>query len=148
MSTWDFESDAARPRGGRFHNLAKHGPITGIVIAQPERRLQTYEGEIIKSRKSGEPRYEYLLRLATDLNEPRDGYDDDGQRIVVLKERNYDRLVETYQRTPEARPLVGCKVTITIDKPRAKPTESDDYGFVLERGLAVGRPSAEPDEAF
>ena len=88
--------------------------VTGVVIAPPEPRRQTdpETGEP-KTFKNGQPMIMWAVRIATNLRDPQDPYDD-GERMIYLKWKSQD-AVKNAVRASGARGLEpGGTLTLTM----------------------------------
>lgn len=88
--------------------------VTGVVIAPPEARRQTdpETGEP-KVFKNGQPMIMWAVRIATDLRDPQDPYDD-GERMIYLKWKSQD-AVKNAVRASGARGIeAGGLLTLTL----------------------------------
>jgi hypothetical protein len=88
--------------------------VTGVVLAAPEPRRQTdpETGEP-KTFKNGQPMIMWAVRIATDLRDPQDPYDD-GERMIYLKWKSQD-AVKNAVRASGARGIeAGGILTLTL----------------------------------
>lgn len=90
--SWDELNSAVERSGsggGTWVNLRSKGDrLEGTLVAF-EIRPMMYQGEPVLTRKTQQPRYEYVLTLQTGES---DGAADDGIRKVGLDERGQDEL--------------------------------------------------------
>lgn len=88
--------------------------VTGVIIAPPEPRRQTDpESGEPKTFKNGQPMIMWAVRIATNLRDPQDPYDD-GERMIYLKWKSQD-AVKNAVRASGARGLEpGGTLTLTM----------------------------------
>ena len=114
--------------GGKFVKLNAQGAkITGTIL-DIEERVKTFEGAPVLSRKTGKPRIEHLLKLATDERDD-DFESDEGVRLIPLNEFQWEDFLKAHVKAGSPADVEGWTITVKCATPRAKPTESDTYAF-------------------
>lgn len=105
--------------GGKFVKLRDSGDaVIGELLGIDERQ-KMWEGAPVLSRKTGEPRKEWVITLRTELSE---GPDDDGIRKIAANE--------------------GLQIAIKNHMRETKALFPDGWGGRLAIGVKVGAPNA------
>lgn len=104
--------------GGKFVKLRDTGDAVVGELLGIDERIKMWEGAPVLSRKSGEPRKEWVITLRTDLSE---GPDDDGVRKVAANE--------------------GLQIAIKTHMRESKQLFPDQFGGRLAIGVKVGAPT-------
>lgn len=88
--------------------------VTGIVIAPPEARRQTdpETGEP-KTFKNGQPMIMWAVRVATNLRDPQDPYDD-GERMIYLKWKSQEAVKNAVRASGAQTIEAGGTLTLTL----------------------------------
>lgn len=106
MGIDDFNEEAQKPRGGRWVKLAAKGDfVKGELLDMEIINRTDPEGNVVLSRKTGNPRKVTRVRIQTELRE--DG-DDDGVRIFDANESATDAL---YKAAPF---IIGGTIAIQL----------------------------------
>lgn len=88
--------------------------VTGMLLAEPEKRVQTdMDSGEVKTFKDGQPRTLYAVRLQTELRDPQDPFDT-GERMIFLKWKSLDAVVQAIRRAGAPGPQVGGLLTLTL----------------------------------
>lgn len=88
--------------------------VTGVVLAQPEARKQTHPdtGEP-KLFPNGQPMIMWAIRVATELRDPQDPYDD-GERVIYLKWKSQDAVKNAVRASGAQTIEPGGILTLTM----------------------------------
>jgi hypothetical protein len=88
--------------------------VTGILLAEPEKRVQTdMDSGEVKTFKDGSPRTLFAVRLQTTLRDPNDPFDT-GERMIFLKWKSLEAVVQAIRRAGAPGPQVGGQLTLTL----------------------------------
>jgi hypothetical protein len=138
MSNLDeFNTEALKPRGGKWIKLSAVGDaVKGELLDIETVNRTDPEGNVVLSRKTGNPRKVIRVRIQTEL---RDDTEDTGERIFDANESAQDALRDAAKKTPfqiggtiaiklvEAAPtaMSQAKYTAAFKAPVAAVAEAD-----------------------
>lgn len=120
------------PRG-RYTKLNVKGMKLQGRLVSLDTREKTFEGSLVLSRKTGKPRIEHVIRLATDERDD-DVADDDGTRILVLNEFHWAAFLDAHSAAGKPADIEGWLIAAKCVAERTKPTESDVLAFRFIEG--------------
>ena len=110
--------------GGKWVNLRRKtdGALEGIIL-DVQQREKTFEGQVIVSRKTGQPRIEWVFTLQTDTHDD----NDNGIRKFGAVESAQRAIAEAVKETPLKKLEEGGKLKIAVVQDPA--TDRDQAGY-------------------
>lgn len=105
-------------------NRKEHGALEGEIV-DVEVREKSFEGQVVLSRKTGQPRKEWVVTLRVPETE-RDGADDDGIRKVSLNESG-QRAFAAAVKAAKAKVEAGGTLKIGVKADPATDREQAEY---------------------
>lgn len=110
-NTLDALNTAAQSMGGRWLKLrTTDDPAVDGVLLDFEQRQKTFEGEVVRSRKSGDPRIEWVFTFQTNA---RDDDDDDGIRKWSANE-SAQRAVAAAIKEAKVKAETGGRLKVKV----------------------------------
>ena len=133
MSFADSINDQAQRLGGKWVKLAETGDTIVGDLVDIEERVKSFDGEVVLSRKSGLPRTEWVITLATDLRDPGDATDDGVRKVAAaesLQRAIKAHLRDSGQRVPSSW---GGRMAIAVKVGRPSPTSQVEEWSIAYR---------------
>lgn len=114
----DTINEAIENSGGAWLKLNRieHGPVEGDIV-DVEVRDKTFEGAAVLSRKSGQPRKEWVVTLRLDPDK-RENPEDDGLRKLSLNESGQRAFAAAVKEAKSKVDVGGrLKIAVKVDPP-------------------------------
>lgn len=140
-----FYDEAEATHKGRFLKVPSElgAGFKGVLLGPPVKRPQMFEGNPVLTRKTKEPRYEFLITFQTDLRDPEID-EDDGVRKFALKEGDFSAFVDAWKLAGKPNPIEGSTVACRVTKVRETATSWDEREFKI----IPGEPPKKPDTSW
>lgn len=122
----DAINEAVEAFGGQWVKLNRkeHGTAEGTLV-DIEVREKTFEGELVLSRKSGEPRKEWVITYTVDEDQ-RDGAEDDGTRKLSANE-SLQRALKKAIKDSGSKAERGGTIKMKVTEDPEKETQQAEY---------------------
>ena len=128
--SFDQINDRIQTMGGRWAKLTHTGDkLVGTLLEADETERTDPDGDVVRSKKTGEPRKVWNLTLQTD---ERADSDDDGVRKFSANESCQGAIGKAVKEQG-VRLGVGCTIKIGVTAENGE-FEQCDYKVVLEKG--------------
>lgn len=129
--------------GGKWVNLRRKtdGILEGTIV-NVDQRQKTFEGAVVLSRKTGQPRIEWVFTLQTDLSDG--GGDDDGLRKFGAVESAQRAITAAVNDTPMRKLAIGGKLKIAVTEDPASDRDQAQYKARYEPPAVETARAADP----
>lgn len=138
-------NEAVRSAGGAWVALKEKGDKVRGTIVDFEQREATFEGQVIVSRKTGKPRYEWVF-VVTVPDEDLTGPEDDGLRKFSLREAGQRAVIKALKKA-DCEAEIGGFLQIAVVADKESSTSQPEFGASYgapSKPLNLSAPEPEP----
>lgn len=139
----DHINDQISSMGGKFIKPHLKGDMIRGEIIAAEERTKTFDGEIVRNRKTGEPRTEWVFTLrllehkspnnnSDFLNKADDIAGTDDKLCIFVANESAQRAIGKASKTANVKLSAGVTLAVAIGEEPETPTSQAEYVAQVE----------------